>query len=399
MRVAVVHDWLTGMRGGEKVLEAILELYPQADLFTLIADAKRLSRPILARRIFVSFLQKIPGAVKNYRHLLPLMPFAVSTLDVSRYDLVISSSHCVAKGVKRGPEAVHVSYVHAPMRYMWFRFDDYFGQGQVRPWIRWSALILRPFLQWWDRRVSNSIRVQTIVANSRFIAQQVERSYARSAQVVYPFVALERFTRPRRPEDFCLMVGAFAPNKRVDLAIQAFNQMGRRLVIVGDGQDEARLRGLAGPTIEFCGVLDGDAIADLYSRCEAFIFPGVEDFGITPLEAMASGAPVVAFGQGGALETVTSETGVFFEQQTQESLIAALQQLKTKLENGEITEQLCRARAQEFTRERFKRDFLAIVNQTTLERMRTRAAGEPLPGARPKSPEFTGPRAKSSSSF
>jgi glycosyltransferase involved in cell wall biosynthesis len=376
MRVAVVHDWLNGMRGGEKVLEAILELYPQADVFTLIADPHRLSPAILSRRIFVSFLQKIPGALRYYRHLLPLMPWAVSTLDVSRYDLVISSSHCVAKGVRRSRRAVHVSYVHAPMRYMWFRFEDYFGKKQVSFWVRLAAQILRPWIQGWDRRVSQANRVDALVANSRFIASQIDSAYSRTAEVVHPFVDLARFSRPRDPKDFCLMVGAFAPNKRVDLAIEAFNQLGRRLLIVGNGQEENRLRKMAGPTIEFLGEQSGAKISELYSQCQAFIFPGVEDFGITPLEAMASGAPVVAFAQGGALETVTEETGVFFSAQDAGSLIEAISTLEKNQRSGKISESACRSRAQLFTRDRFKREFLEIINRAVLVSMKSRAQNQ-----------------------
>ena len=360
MKVAFVHDWLTGMRGGEYVLEAMLELFPEAELFTLIWSRGELSSAIESRKIHTSPLQKIPGIAERYRHFLPVMPWAIEQLDLTGFDLILSSSHCVAKGIKKPAGAVHVSYLHAPMRYMWERFEDYFGPGRASPAVRLAALSCRPFMQYWDRKSSRPENVDRLLTNSRFIADQAERAYGRTVDgVIHPFVQLSRFSRPRKVEDFYLMVGAFAPNKRVDLAIEAFNTLGLKLKIVGSGQDETRLRERACSRIEFLGSLANDQIADLFSRARGFIFPGVEDFGITPLESMAAGCPVIAYGAGGVLETVTEKTGLFFKDPTSASLAEAI--LRVDSGSVKFDEADCRARAQEFTRERFQKAYLAEV--------------------------------------
>ncbi|MFL5813227.1 MAG: glycosyltransferase [Bdellovibrionia bacterium] len=361
IRVALVHDWLTGMRGGEYVLEAIIDLFPRAELFTLIYQEGKLSPKIATLKRHTSWLQNIPGAVERYRHFLPLMPAAIESFDLSGFDLVISSSHCVAKGIRKAPGAVHVSYVHAPMRYIWDRYDDYFGPGKSSPMVRLAAKMVRGRLQKWDRAASSEKRVDALVANSRFIASQIERAYGRSASVVYPFADLKRFTLPRQPGPDYLMVGAFAPYKRVDLAIEVFNRLKLPLKIVGSGQDEKKLRALAGPTVEFLGSQTNEQIAKLFATCKAFIFPGLEDFGITPVEAMASGAPVIAYGEGGASETVTPETGILFKPQTVDALIDAIQ----KIESGEvqISQRACELRAAEFSREAFQKGLMARIRQ------------------------------------
>jgi glycosyltransferase involved in cell wall biosynthesis len=359
LKVALVHDWLTGMRGGEYVLEAIAELFPRAELFTLLYVPGKIAPVLTTLKRHTSLLRKVPGAEKRYRHFLPMMPWLIERFDLSEFDLVISSSHCVAKGVRKAPGAVHVSYVHAPMRYMWDRYDEYFGPGRAPAHTRAAARAVRGRLQRWDRATSSAERVDLLVANSRFIARQIEAAYGRQARVIHPFADLSRFRLPRSPGRNYLMVGAFAPNKRVDLAIEAFNRLKLPLLIVGTGQEQDRLKKLAGPTVDFLGPLPNDAIADLYSKCRAFVFPGVEDFGITPLEAMAAGAPVIAYAEGGALETVTEKTGVFFKPQTLDALSEAVM----RVESGAVTfaEADCRARAAEFTRERFQRELVAAV--------------------------------------
>mgnify|MGYP001578606414 CR=1 FL=1 len=359
MKIALAHDWLTGMRGGEYVLEAIVELFPGAELFTLLAFPESVTPELARLKTHTSCLQRLPGAKKRYRHFLPLMPWAIESFDLSSFDLVISSSHCVAKGVKKAPDAVHVSYVHAPMRYMWDRFDEYFGPGLASFWVRLAAHVLRPTLQKWDRASSSVKRIDRLVANSQFIAGRIRQFYDRGARVVHPFADLTRFARPREPGASYLIVGAMAPYKRIDLAIEAFNRLGLPLTIVGSGQDEPRLRRMAAPNVQFVGSLSNEEIELEYSHCRAFIFPGEEDFGITPLEAMAAGAPVIAFGGGGAIETVTEETGLFFHEPTVESLMLAVE----SFERGECraTEVACRARAAHFTRARFQRELAAQI--------------------------------------
>lgn len=367
--MALVHDWLNGMRGGEIVFEALLDLYPDADVFTLIYEPRRLSPSLqkkLARtRVHASVLNFLLITRKKYRQLLPILPFAIRSLDLYPYDLILSSSHCVAKGVRKRPGAVHVSYLHAPMRYMWDRFEDYFGKGRIHFLFRWVAMLVRPVLQSWDRRTAAADRVDVLLANSDFIGEQVRRCYGREAKTIYPFAKLERFQLERKPGGFYLMVGAFAPYKRTDLAIEAFARLGLPLKIVGSGQDEERLRtlrdSLKARNVEFIRNIGNDEIERLYAECKAFIFPGKEDFGITPLEAMASGAPVIAFGGGGACETVTAQTGILFKAQTVDALCDAVMDLESGRKH--FFENECRRRAAFFTESRFKNEIQSVVDQ------------------------------------
>ncbi len=365
MKIALVHDWLTGMRGGEYVLEAIAELYPNAELFTLLYLPGRVAPAITVLKKHTSWLQKVPAAEKRYRHFLPVMPSIIEKFDFTGFDLILSSSHCVAKGIRKPKDSVHISYVHAPMRYMWDRYEDYFGPGRASFITRMAAKSVRQRLQDWDRRVSTPDRIDAIIANSQFIANQIQKHYGRESKVIYPFANLSRFNLPRQAGKNYLMVTAFAPYKRIDLAIKAFNQLKLPLLIVGSGQDSDRLKKLAGPSIHFLGSLSNSTIADLYAKCRALIFPGVEDFGITPLEAMASGAPVIAYNEGGATETVTEKTGILFSLQTVEGLVAAIQKMEDEFQR--FSEADCRSRAREFSRERFQNEFQKVVHETWVQ--------------------------------
>ena len=330
LKVALVHDWLTGMRGGEKCLEVLCELFPDADLYTLLHQKGKLSQNIESRSIRTSFVQHLPFGLKKYRHYLPLFPLAIEQFDLSAYDLIVSSSHCVAKGVRINNSTYHISYVHTPMRYVWDQFNTYFRQPRTSWPVRIGAELMRPYLQRWDRNTAK--RVDTFLCNSNNIRKKILEYYGRESQVIYPPVDLSRFKPGDTKADYYLMVGAFAPNKRVDLAVHAFNKLKLPLKISGSGQDEEYCRSIAGETIEFLGTLSNEKLLELYQQARALVFPGEDDFGITPLEAQACGTPVIAFAAGGVLETVTDQTGLFFKEQNVEALVKAVEIMERKWE-------------------------------------------------------------------
>ncbi len=329
------------MRGGEKCLEVFCRLFPEADLFTLLHLPGKVSRIIESRRIRTSFLQKFPLVETKYRYYLPLMPWAIEGLNLEGYDLVLSSSHCVAKGVIPGEGSLHISYCHTPMRYIWDQYDQYFGRGSAGIVPSTAMRFIAPLLRRWD--VRSSKRVNWFISNSRHVQKRIEKYYNRESTVIHPPVDAKLYSPDgESKEDFFLLVSAFAPYKRVDLAVEAFSKLGYPLAIVGEGQESDYLRKMAGSNIRFKGWLSDEQVRSHYARCRALIFCGEEDFGITPLEAQAMGRPVIAFGRGGALETVIPErstwkpetgipeqmtarpTGLFFYEQTPESLISAV---------------------------------------------------------------------------
>ena len=351
-RIALVHDWLTGMRGGERCLEAVCELFPQAPLFTLLHVPGSVSPTIERRRIVTSFVQRLPGAATRYRHYLPLFPAAVRGLSLAGFDVVLSLSHCVAKAVRVPPGALHLCYCFTPMRYVWDLEADYAdGAG----WL--TRLALPPMaavLRRWDRRTEG---VHEFVAISRHISERIRRVYGRDAAVIYPPVDLDRFRIAPAVDDYYLVVSALVPYKRVDLAVLAANRTGRRLLVVGHGPEEARLRALAGPTVTFLGWRSDAEVAQLYARCRAVLFPAVEDFGIVPLEAAAAGRPTLALAQGGALETMVGldggapPTAVFFREQTADALAGAIATFEAAASRFEP--KAIRAHAAQFDRPRF----------------------------------------------
>ena len=301
-RVALVHDWLTGMRGGERCLEALCDLFPGADLFTLLHVRGSVSEIIERRRIHTSAIQSLPFAKRRYRHYLPFFPWAIERFELDGFDLILSGSHCVAKGVKPPPGALHIAYIYTPMRYIWDLQEAYVGPGRMGPLSRALLRAVAGRLRRWD--LEANARVDHFAAISRHVAGRIWRHYGREAEVIYPPVQTARFRIAPRPDDYYLLAGALAPYKRLDLAVAALNRLGRRVVIVGDGQDGRRLRRMAGPTIEFLGWRPDDEVAALLAHCRALVFPGEEDFGILPVEAMACGRPVIAYGKGGVTETV-----------------------------------------------------------------------------------------------
>jgi glycosyltransferase involved in cell wall biosynthesis len=357
VKVAIVHDWLVRYRGGEKVLEAICELYPEADLFTLIHEPGTVPAIIERRSLRTSFLQSLPGATRRYRNFLPLFPRAIESFDLRGYDLVISSSHSVAKGAQKPGGARHLSYVHAPMRYVWDRFDDYFGAGRARLTTRIAARAIRPWLQHWDRRSATG--VDRFVANSHYIAEKVARIYGRQASVVHPFVEVPPGAPSAGRGDYFLWVGAAAPYKRLDLAIDAFAAL--KLPLWVAGFEVARPRGLASvpANVRLLGEVDGSDLASLYGGARAVVFTAEEDFGIVPLEAQAAGRPVIAYAAGGALETVNSRTGLFFFPQTPAALQGAVQRFE-EWERSFIPSD-ARTNAARFSKAEFQRRFAAEV--------------------------------------
>lgn len=366
MKVALVHDWLTGMRGGEKCLEVLCELYPDAPIYTLLHNKGAMSPLIESKKIVTSFINSLPQKETKYRSYLPLFPTAIEQFDFSEYDLVISTSHAVAKGAKVRNNALHICYCHTPMRYVWEMYDEYFGKGKAGIVTRAAMKMVRPYLQQWDVKSAN--RVHYYIANSENVRKRIQRYYNRDAAVIFPPVDTEQFTLSTNDNGYYLMVTALVPYKRVDLAVHLFNDLGQKLLIVGKGTETEKLKSIAKSNIEFLGWRSDEQLTQLYAGCKALIFPGEEDFGIVPLEAMACGKPVIAFGKGGALETVVSEkTGIFFNEQTEESLRSAIQKANSIAFNpAEI-----RKHSLQFSRHIYKQKMKEFIEQKVRQHLLT----------------------------
>jgi len=363
VRVALVHDWLTGMRGGEKVLLSLARLFPDAPIYTLLHVRGSVASELESRDIRTSFVQRLPLAATRYRHYLPLFPAAAASLDLSGFELVVSSSHCAAKGVRVDADALHLCYCHTPMRYVWDRYDDYFGPGRLSAPARLLVPVIAEALRAWD--IATSRNVTCFAANSSYVASRIRRYYGREAEVIPPPVDTDFFTPgDEAPGDYDLVVSALAPYKRLDLVLDSYRGTGRRLKIVGTGPEEARLRALAPPEASFLGRVEDPELRDLYRGCRAVIMPGVEDFGIVPLEAMACGRPAVVFAEGGGRESVTpGETGLIFEELSAESLRAVIDCLGSMRFNTAAL----RARAEEYGRKRFEERLRTFVDRASTE--------------------------------
>jgi glycosyltransferase involved in cell wall biosynthesis len=364
-KIALVHDWLTGMRGGEKVLEALCEIYPDAHLFTLLHNPGSVSPLIENRPVFTSFIDRLPLKSKRYRHYLPLFPTAIELFNFKEYDIILSTSHCVAKGVRTPPDTLHISYLHTPMRYVWDMYEEYFSPEKIG---RLSAKLIPPianYLRMWD--VTSANRVDYFIANSRHVAKRIRKYYRRDATVIPPPVDTDKFTLATTSEDFYLMITALVPYKRVDLAIEAFNRLGKPLYIIGSGPEKARLEKLSAANVRFFDWVSDEMLRRYARECKALIFPGEEDFGIVPVELQSCGKPVIAFARGGALETVIGYdgsnsdqcTGVFFHEPTVDALIDAVKQF----EQLSFDPKVIRAHAQQFGKNHFKTRISAFIEQ------------------------------------
>jgi len=402
LKIALVHDWLTGMRGGEKCLEVLCRRFPEAQLYTLVHRPGATSPAIERMRITTSFLQHIPGATRHYRYLLPLMPRAVEHLEIGKdVDVVVSFSHAVAKSVRVPPGVPHVCYCFTPMRYAWHLREEYFGptnddhakggviSGSVRGTLSMARDAVLERIRHWDQATSD--RVTHYVAVSNTVSRRIAECYGRPSRVIYPPVDTNFFTpspagREVNREDFYLVVSALVPYKRIELAIAACRRLGRRLVVIGSGPEESRLRKVAGDGIDLLGWQTDESVRDHLRRCQALLFPGQEDFGIVPLEAHACGTPVIALAKGGATETVLpggekeKGSGLFFSEPTAESLCGAIRRFE---ENPAwFSAEVARRQALRFRTEQFEQqlvDFLAtVVREHSTESPEEPTRGETL---------------------
>ena len=358
MKVAIIHYWLHSMRGGERVVEALCELFPEADIYTHIVDRSKLSESINRHKINTTFISKLPFARSQYQKYLPFMPRALEELDLTQYDLVISSESGPAKGVITRPDSLHVCYCHSPMRYIWDLYPHYLGSAGFLARQAFPGIAHR--LRTWD--VTSAARVDQFIANSNFVKQRINKFYRRDSAVIHPPVSVSSFAEARTAGagEYYLAAGELVGYKRFDLVVDAFSKLGLPLKIIGDGEQSNALRKRAGETIEFLGRVDFAELKRRFGECKALIFPGEEDFGIVPVEVMAPGRPVVAVGRGGALDTIIDgETGILFQEQSVDALIAAIQ----RFEASSFDPDHIQRHAQHFSKEIFKQRFLDLLGE------------------------------------
>ncbi|MCL9781306.1 glycosyltransferase family 4 protein [Vibrio sp. S4M6] len=369
--VALVCDWLVTYAGAERVLESMLDIYPESELNSLVDFVPEKQRSFLkGKRANTTFIQKLPFAKKKYQKYLPLMPLAIEQLDVSKSDIVLSSSHAVAKGVLTGPDQLHISYVHSPIRYAWDLQHQYLQEAGLNKGLKgWLAKWFLHKIRTWDYRTANG--VDHFIANSHFIARRIKKVYGRKAAVIYPPVAVEDFPLVEEKEDFYFTASRMVPYKRMDLIVEAFSKMpDKRLIVIGDGSEFEKIKSKAASNVELMGYQPFSVLKEHMQKAKAFVFAAEEDFGITPVEAQACGTPVVAFGKGGALETVRplgvdEPTGLFFKQQTVEAVCAAVETFEK--ESHEFSPQACRNNAEKFSTERFENELKEFVSEKWAE--------------------------------
>jgi glycosyltransferase involved in cell wall biosynthesis len=361
-RVAFVRDWLTVYAGADRVMDAALELFPGAPVYTLIYQSENfVGRRVHQHPVHTSFIDRLPWGRRNYRTYLPLMPWAIEQFDLSGYDVVISMSHVVAKGVLTRADQLHISYVFTPMRYAWDLYFQYLRELRLTRGMK--SLAVRAFLHYlrtWD--VATAHRPDVMIAASEYVAQRIWKLYRRRAGVVHPPVEIDRFRADRPREDFYLTVSRFVPYKRLDLIVEAFSRMGKPLVVIGDGPERERMSRHAGPSVRLLGAQSDEVVQDFMERCRAFVFAADEDFGIVTVEAQAAGAPVIAYGRGGSIETVLpGRTGVFFEEQTVDALVATVGAFEER--PPRYSAELIRDTTRRFSRTRFQEEFLMMVER------------------------------------
>jgi glycosyltransferase involved in cell wall biosynthesis len=365
MKIAIVCDWLVTLGGAEKVIAEMLRCYPDADVFAVVDFLDEKQRQLSGiKPATTSFIQKLPWAKTKYRSYLPLMPLAIEQFDLSAYDIILSSSHAVAKGVIISPHQTHISYVHSPMRYAWDLQHQYLREsGLQQKWRGWIARWLLHKLRLWDTRAANS--VDHFLANSQFIAKRIEKTYRRSAIVLYPPVDTTRFTPGTQKADFYLAASRLVPYKRIDLIVEAFQHMpDKKLIVIGDGPEFDKIKSKASNNVTLLGYQSDAILIDHLQRARAFVFAAEEDFGILPLEAQACGTPVIAYGKGGALETVrglseSQPTGVFFATQSVESIQNAINEFENN--QSRLTADNCIQQAHKFNPEIFQRGLQRLV--------------------------------------
>jgi glycosyltransferase involved in cell wall biosynthesis len=383
LRIAIVHYWFLGHGGGERVVEVLAEMFPGAHLYCLVADPATMTRRLREHPLTTSFIQWIPGSRRWYRHLLLLHPLALEQLDLSDYDLILSSESGPAKGVISHTDTCHICYCHSPMRYLWDLYPRY--RQRLRGVIKTSFSLTAHYLRLWD--LASADRVDYFVANSRNVARRIRKHYRRDAHVVYPPVNVSAGRIADKIDDYYLLVGRLIDYKRVDLAIQACNQLQRSLRIIGDGEQYDRLRALAGPTITFLRGVEDDTVRENYAHCRALLFPGEEDFGMVSVEAQSFGRPVIAYGRGGALETVIGvtrpkdaarSTGIFFSDQTAHSLSDAILYFESL--EGEFSPEFIQSSVQRFDIPRFKSEMYSFINESLACHRSNIAPGYPIGG-------------------
>jgi glycosyltransferase involved in cell wall biosynthesis len=365
MRVAIIAEWLSSYAGSERVLEQMIACFPEADVFAVVNFLPEDERGFLQGKVpKLSFIQNLPWACRHFRHYLPLMPLAVEQFDLSGYDLILSNNHAVAKGVIVGPDQFHISYVQSPMRYAWDLQSQYLREAGLGRGIKgWLVKWLLHRLRLWDRQTANG--VDLFLGNSRFITRRIWRVYRRESKVLYPPVDVSRFTLHETKEDFYLTASRMVPYKRMDLIVEAFAGMpDKRLVVIGDGPEMAKVRAKAGPNVSLMGYQPFEVLRDYLQRAKAFVFAAEEDFGILPVEAQTCGTPVIAFGKGGALETIRGQTdqqptGIFFDEQTPVSIQSAV--LAFEGMQDRISSERCRENAMRFSKERFRDEYHGLV--------------------------------------